>query len=80
MKIKKCYLCEKQTPDVCSDCYNDAVEQFIKEGKTTRTQEVLDILDSRTIECTSQFGEWYMKLSELKRRIQALDKPKEETK
>ena len=41
----------------------------LKLGQSETIKEVLEILDSRTLECTMQYGQWWMNLEQLKKKI-----------
>lgn len=46
-------------------------KEFTQENliKIKQLKEVLELLDSKTIECTMRYGKWWIKLEELKVRI-----------
>ena len=62
----------------CRDCYEEeagiklARETGKEEGKEETLNEVMKIIDSQTIECTNQFGEWWMNLKQLKAKLEKL--------
>jgi hypothetical protein len=47
-------------------------------GRDKMIKEFLELLDSRTIECTMQYGEWWIKLSQLKEELTKLSSEKKD--